>query len=62
MKTAISLLETGFVPDALTRAGIRHLCRVRLAEESRDIEGRMAALRAEMMSGPVAPVPQMANE
>lgn len=62
MKTAISLLETGFVPDALTRAGIRHLCGVRLATEMRDVAGRMAALRASIVSGPIAPVPQMANE
>ena len=62
MKTAISLLETGFVPDALTRAGIRHLCGVRLAEESRDAARRMASLRESIMTGPVAPVPQLANE
>jgi len=62
MKTAISLLETGLVPDALTRVGIRHLCGVRLAEENRDIPGRAAALRASIMTGPIAPVPQMANE
>ena len=62
MKTAISLLETGFVPDALTRAGIRRLCAARLSAESRDAAGRMRALRESIMTGPVAPVPHMANE
>lgn len=62
MKTAISLLETGFVPDALTRAGIRRLCGARLASETRNVAARMAALRASIMSGPIAPLPQLANE
>ncbi len=62
MKTAISLLETGLVPDALTRAGIRHLCRVRLASETRGAESRMAALRESIRTGPVAPVGGLANE
>lgn len=62
MKTAISLLETGFVPDALTRAGIRHLCGMRLAAETRDADARTAALMASIKSGPIAPVPQLANE
>lgn len=62
MKTAIALLETGFVPDAVTRAGIRRLCARRLSDETRSSGARMEALRASIAAGPVAPVPHLANE
>ena len=62
MKSAIAWIETGLVPDALTRAGIRRLCAVRLADEKRDPVNRGEALRASIRSGPIAPVPQLAND
>lgn len=62
MKTAIAAIESGLVPDALTRAGIRHLCGVRLADETRNAAARLEALKASIGSGPVAPLPEKANE
>ncbi len=55
------LAEHGALPDALIRHGIRRLCRRRLREEA--ARGRSdAAFAAEMRAGPVAPVPETANE
>jgi cyclopropane-fatty-acyl-phospholipid synthase len=54
------------VPDSAIRLGIRRLCRERLAEiEAADCERGAEALErfvAAMRAGPVAPVPQRANE
>jgi len=62
----ISLVERGLVPDWLTRIGIRRLCRQRLREVSAgDCEADRETFErfiAEMNSGPVAPVPEKANE
>ncbi len=62
MKTAIAAVEAGLVPDVLTRAGIRRLCAQRLNDETRDAAARFGALRASIVSGPVAPLPHKANE
>jgi cyclopropane-fatty-acyl-phospholipid synthase len=59
---AIALVERGLVPDSLTRAGIRRLCAKRLAEETAGGEGRQRAFLASLACGPVAPVPEKANE
>ena len=58
--------EQGRVPDPVIRAGIRRLCRQRLRDiEAADIEAaarRMEAFVRAMNVGPVAPVPELANE
>jgi cyclopropane-fatty-acyl-phospholipid synthase len=62
----IDSMERGLVPDVLIRAGIRKLCARRLKQEDAgDCESRQAALGrfvASMKQGPVAPVPEKANE
>ena len=66
LTAAIDWVERGWIPDFLTRAAIRRLCRQRL----RDCGGRncetdresLEAFLAAMRSGPVAPVPERANE
>ena len=66
MKTAIALVEKGLVPDALVRAGIRRLCAERLRAEMRgNAAARAGALQElvdELSAGPVALVPEKANE
>ena len=62
MRTAIALVESGVVPDSLTRAGIRRLCAERLAAESAGGEERRLALMDSLSRGPVAPLPEKANE
>jgi len=62
MKTAIDLIERGLVPDILTRAGIRRLCAQRLADESLGAADRQRELLESLSRGPVAPVPEKANE
>ncbi len=59
---AIALVEKGLVPDALTRAGIRRLCAKRLADEIAGGDARQSAFLASLASGPVAPLPEKANE
>jgi cyclopropane-fatty-acyl-phospholipid synthase len=54
---AIDLAERGLLPDFLLRWGIRRLCAARLAEPRAD-----EALERSMREGPVAPVPEKANE
>ncbi|MDZ7747604.1 MAG: cyclopropane-fatty-acyl-phospholipid synthase family protein [Halofilum sp. (in: g-proteobacteria)] len=64
--TAVEWIERGRVPDAAVRAGIRRLCEARRARETGgDCEARLARERAfvaAMDAGPVAPVPEKANE
>lgn len=64
--TILEWTEQGRVPDAVIRAGIRRLCRQRLNDiESADIEAsarRLEAFVRLMNDGPVAPVPELANE
>ena len=56
--TTIELCERGYVPDVLTRIGIRRLCRARLREqEAADPERaweRFRAMLAELRASPVA--------
>ncbi|MBT8137591.1 MAG: cyclopropane-fatty-acyl-phospholipid synthase family protein [Gammaproteobacteria bacterium] len=63
---AINWTETGLVPDAAIRAGIRRLLARRLAEaDASDIEAAGHALNEfvdQMRSAEVAPLPQRANE
>lgn len=63
---AIELVEKGVVPDALTRAGIRRLCAERLRRERRGGPAERAraleALVDELSAGPIALVPEKANE
>ncbi|MEM7306973.1 MAG: cyclopropane-fatty-acyl-phospholipid synthase family protein [Planctomycetota bacterium] len=66
MKTAIRLVERGLVPKPLIRRAIRRLLRERQSE-LRDLYGadRSAGLASwveAMRAGPVAPVPDKANE
>jgi cyclopropane-fatty-acyl-phospholipid synthase len=62
----VELAEAGLVPDLLARAGIRRLLRERLDEiQQRDCERAAAAgraLRARLASGPIALVPDLANQ
>lgn len=62
----ISLAERGLLPDALIRKGIRRLCVRRIAQcvptgEAAQQRAR-AAFAEQMRGGPVAPVPEAANE
>ncbi|UPT74343.1 MAG: cyclopropane-fatty-acyl-phospholipid synthase family protein [Elusimicrobiota bacterium] len=59
---AIALVEKGLVPDVLTRAGIRRLCAKRLVDEERAGAARQKAFLESLSSGPVAPLPEKANE
>lgn len=63
---AIGLTEHGLVPDVLIRSGIRHLLKERLVDiHAGDIELAAAAAQqfiAAMDRGPIAPVPEKANE
>jgi cyclopropane-fatty-acyl-phospholipid synthase len=58
LKTAIDLMERGYIPDGLTRIGIRRLLSQRLrAEDARDEQVRDAALErliAELRASPIA--------
>lgn len=59
-------VESGRLPDSVVRLGIRKLCEQRLHEISDgDCEQRQEMIRAflvEMTEGPIAPVPEKANE
>ena len=65
-KTLISACELGFVPDFLTRRGIRNLLRKRLENVDKGtVEANEAAavqLAKDFATGPVALVPEKANE
>ena len=58
---ALSLTEKGLLPDTLVRAGIRRLCLQRLDEERARGQSN-GIFAAEMRRGPVAPLPEKANE
>ncbi|MHC4451086.1 MAG: SAM-dependent methyltransferase, partial [Planctomycetota bacterium] len=60
MNLGITLAERGLLPDTLTRIGIRKLLRQRLVEEE-EAQPR-ADFRATLRKGPVAPLPEKANE
>jgi cyclopropane-fatty-acyl-phospholipid synthase len=58
---ALTAAEQGYVPDSFIRRGIRQLCAERLREQSSG--GLTAQEFAGMMrSGPLAPVPEKANQ
>lgn len=61
VSVGIEAIERGLMPDPITRLAIRQLCRSRLRQESRAVADR-AAFRDSLRRGPIAPVPQMANE
>lgn len=63
----IRAAESGLVPDRLMRAAIRRLCRMRLRELAEDERagcdcGERGAFLESLRSGPIAPVPEKANE
>lgn len=66
MKTAIRLIERGLVPKPLIRRAIRRLLKQRLAELQElypdPFESGVDAWVRKMRRGPVAPVPDKANE
>lgn len=59
VSVGIEAMERGLVPDRLTRLAIRQLCRSRLRQSSQVDHARF---RASLRTGPIAPVPQKANE
>ena len=61
LSAALSAAERALIPDSILRWGIRRLCAERLEQEK--AAGRSVVEFAETMrSGPVAPVPEKANE
>lgn len=62
----LNAVERGWVPDVLTRSVIRQLCAARLLDSDRGNgianAHALAAFVEAMRSGPVAPVPEKANE
>ena len=61
-KAALEAADRGWVPDVLIRAGIRRLCADRLAGEAAKGAGAVDAFVERSRGGPVAPVPEKANE
>ncbi|MCY4509585.1 MAG: class I SAM-dependent methyltransferase [Acidobacteria bacterium] len=57
----IRLAESGWLPDAAIRAGIRRLLRRRLRDETEHQDARRRALLRALRDGPVAPRPELAN-
>lgn len=66
IKSIVQLADNGSLPDALCRAGIRSLCAQRLRDitqgSTADNEARVQAFVDQMKQGPIAPVPEKANE
>lgn len=58
----IAAVELGLVPDVVTRAGIRRLCRARLDSETRSAATLEPQLIEALRTGPIARVPEKANE
>lgn len=65
-KSLINACELGFVPDSLVRRGIRGLLKKRLAKVDQGSEAANESATAELASkfsqGPIALVPEIANE
>ncbi len=61
LRFGYGLMDRGLLPDAVIRSGIRRLCRRRLTQERRR-EATGDRFFDRMRSGPVAPVPEKANE
>jgi cyclopropane-fatty-acyl-phospholipid synthase len=66
LSLTLAAAERGWIPDALLRQGIRRLCAQRLQDESRTDGERdglaLAAFVERTRTGPIAPVPEKANE
>lgn len=66
MSLGIEAVERGLIPDVITRAAIRRLCQRRLRESDRDSDNadsrEFQAFVESMRAGPIAPVPEKANE
>lgn len=65
-KLAIELIETGWLPDGISRQAIRRLCTRRLhaieAGGNDEIQQRRRSFIEAARRGPIAPVPEKANE
>lgn len=59
LETGIAWVERGRVPDLVTRRAIRRLCQVRLQQPT---NGDEVAFRASLHQGPIALVPERAND
>lgn len=68
MSVGLEAVERGLIPDAITRVAIRRLCAQRLRESNRDRDKLIGdslefqAFVESMRAGPIAPVPEKANE
>ena len=66
LPTALNLMELGYLPDWVTRWGIRQLCGRRLKEETRPTpaqqEEALTTFTSHMRQLSVAPLPEKANE
>lgn len=66
LQIGISAVERGLIPDAITRTAMRHLCSQRLKDLAPErLEATHQARQAFIDStrvGPIAPVPEKANE
>lgn len=65
VKQVLWLIEHGFFPDFLTRAGIRHLCQQRLHlfhTPEFDLESYLRNFMAEASEQPIAPLSDLAND
>ena len=62
----IEAIEQGFVPDAVTRMAIRHLCRELIRQSQQGPGGLADSSRAKFLeslgAGPIAIAPEMANQ
>ncbi len=66
LNLGIELVEQGLIPDAVTRYFIRRLCADRLRDPTQTTEPDATAARQRFLqslrAGPIAPVPEKANE
>jgi cyclopropane-fatty-acyl-phospholipid synthase len=66
LRWGIEAVESGRLPDAVTRRAVRRLCRRRLREETIDRADprstRQARFLESLRHGPIAPLPEKANE
>ena len=66
LSLSLNAVERGMIPDAITRSAIRRLCEQRLRDSDRGNnianERALQAFVVAMQAGPIAPVPDKANE
>jgi cyclopropane-fatty-acyl-phospholipid synthase len=66
LSLGLDAVERGLIPDLITRAAIRRLCkhRLRTCDRGNDADNleSLQAFVATMRSGPIAPVPEKANQ